>query len=453
MNAPRLLDGAFSFSMPFMSLLRPFLADRATRHSGAGALLVLAAAPFLLFSQMLPGWLPVAAVVYLAATLAVFTFAGPRWIDHSPFPIILGLLLLALAAGLWVTPDLTITLPRTYAFLANLAIFWAMAGQRHTLWLRLVAGGLLLIGSALALFMLPGTQFIAGKLLFFETKLYARLPSGLSPFWNPQGFHANLTGGLLALFLPPALLLFLRGQEWKRRLLAGLASLLIGGVILLTQSRGAFLGLAVALPIVTSLMDRRWRRFWVLAGLAGAALLLIWPPARQVSILWQQSPVAGESSLLARTELWSRALDMTGDFPFTGVGLGMFEPVLNLFYPLTEIYQRVPILHPHNILLQHSAEMGVPGLIAHLALYGVLALLLLRRIQRPPNDGFHTLALGLLGSLIVYLIHGQFEVITYAARAAILVWLLWGVTAAIALHKPAPLRQEEGATPSAPISA
>jgi len=437
-----------SILLPSMSFLRHLLADTTTNQSGAGALLVLIAMPFLLFSQLLPVWLPVAALVYLAIVLAAFSLRGPRWADRSPFTLVLLALLPALAAGLWMTPDRTVTLSRTYAFLANMALFWTLAGQRHTRWLRFAPAGLLLAGSGLALFMLPGTQFVADKLPFFETRLYARLPSGLSLFWNSQGFHTNLTGGLLALFLPPAIFLFLRSESGGQRFWAGLATLLIGFVILLTQSRGAFLGLAIAIPAVTALTGRGWRWFWAMIGLAAAALLWAWPPARQVSILWRQSPVAGESSLFARTELWSRALDMTGDFPFTGVGLGMFEPILTLFYPLTEVYTRTPILHPHNIFLQHSAEMGIIGLIAHLALYAILGLLLLRRIRKPPADIFQTLSLGCLGSLIVYLVHGQFEVITYAPRAAIIVWALWGGMAAIALHQPPASGRQEVEPPT-----
>lgn len=419
--------------MPFLSR---FTVDEQTKQATFGALLVLAAIPFLIFSQFLPFWLPPLAVSYLVIVLVVCMFRGPRWASQTPFAALTLFFVFVWVAGLWVSPDLPVTLHRTYAFIANLALFWAVAGQRRSLWLSQGSWVLLLAGVSLSLFMLPGTRFVTDKLPFFDFALYDLIPGGMRLFWNAQGFHINLTGGLLALFLPPAVILALRGEDRGQRLVAAGASLLIGGTILLTQSRGALLGIAIAIPIVTSILDRRWLRFWGVAALIGLGAFILWPPARQIVTIWQEGSLSGDSSLLARTELWSRALQMSRDFPLTGVGMGMFERVLIIFYPLIEVYARNAVVHPHNILLQHSAEMGLPGLVAHLALYGTLAFLLLRRLRRPPFDAQYTLTLGLLGALIVYLVHGQFEVITYAPRAAVIVWSLFGLMSATALQMP-----------------
>jgi O-antigen ligase len=150
-----------------------------------------------------------------------------------------------------------------------------------------------------------------------------------------------------------------------------------------------------------------------------------------------QGDVLGDSSLRSREELWVRAIYIIRDFPLTGVGLGMVEPVVKLLYPNFIVYPEANFKHVHNIYLQAGAELGLPGLIAHLSLYLLLLYLLLRRILDYHSTGYYqALALGLLGTLITFLAHGFFEVITYAPRAAIIVWGLFGLMIAVATSRP-----------------
>jgi putative inorganic carbon (HCO3(-)) transporter len=87
--------------------------------------------------------------------------------------------------------------------------------------------------------------------------------------------------------------------------------------------------------------------------------------------------------------------------------------------------------HAHNVYLQVGAEMGLPGLVGHLALYLILLYLLARRALDRRAGYRQALALALLGSLTVFLTHGFFEVITYATRAAVVVWALFGLMVAV----------------------
>jgi putative inorganic carbon (HCO3(-)) transporter len=108
------------------------------------------------------------------------------------------------------------------------------------------------------------------------------------------------------------------------------------------------------------------------------------------------------------------------------MGLGLPGQVLNL--------DPVDVKHMHNIYLQTGVELGLPGLMAHVAVYVSLFYLLLRRAMDRQAGYYRGLALGLLGSLIVFLTHSFFEVITYAPRAAIVVWGLFGLMVAVAPH-------------------
>ena len=69
-----------------------------------------------------------------------------------------------------------------------------------------------------------------------------------------------------------------------------------------------------------------------------------------------------------RVEIWSRALYMLQDFPFTGIGMGAFRQVANLLYPFFLAGPDAEIPHAHNIFLQVGVDLGLPGLVAWLAL-------------------------------------------------------------------------------------
>lgn len=189
----------------------------------------------------------------------------------------------------------------------------------------------------------------------------------------------------------------------------------------------------LALPLITTLYSRRWLWCWLAVAIAGIAFLVMSEGGFSPEALLGQDNAlgAGISSLQARLELWSRAIYMIQDFSFTGVGLGMFEPVVKLLYPTFLIAPDMFFGHAHNIYLQTAAEMGIPGLIGHLALYIILGLLLVRRSMHQDHGRYRVIALGLLGGLLVYLVHGVIDAISSSLYAALIVWSLFGLMVAI----------------------
>jgi O-antigen ligase len=395
-------------------------------------LVVLILVPALLFSSFVPGWAPVVALVGLLLAFLLRSVATGRVIGHTPADWPLLLLLLTLPIGLWVTADPEVSLPRAYAFVANLALFWAVAAQRDAPWLRWSGWLLLLAGLVLGCLFLLGTRFGSNKLAFIDRDIYTMLPGGLHPFWNPGGFNANLSGGVLALFWIPAVVLAWRGDSWQQRDVAKLVVVVLSALILLTQSRGALLGCIVALLVITVLIDRRWLLFWLIVLLCTAVVAYQLGPAVFLEAILGQSDVLGDRSLLGRQELWQRSIDVIRLRPLTGVGLGMVDPAIKSIYPSDLLEPTSNIKHAHNVYLQAGAEMGLPGLIAHLMFFIILGYLLVRRALDRSAGYYRILALGLLGTLVVFLTHGFFEVITYATRAAIVIWGLFGLMVAVA---------------------
>ena len=136
-------------------------------------------------------------------------------------------------------------------------------------------------------------------------------------------------------------------RSWQT-ILVLLATLIAGGMLVLTQSRGALLGLGAALLIIVLL---RWRWGWVAIPLAGLGVALAVYQIGLGTILDFISSGVSVEGVEGRVEIWSRAIYMIQDFSFTGVGMGSYKEVADLLYPF---FLAAPgkIDHAHNLLLQ-----------------------------------------------------------------------------------------------------
>ena len=393
-------------------------------------LVVILTLPILLFSSRFPEWPPLLVVGLLLIVFLLRGMANGRLLGHTPADFPLYVLLLLIPVNLWATPDMSATLPRTYALIANIALFWAITAQRESRWLPWSSWALLAAALLISGITLLGTNFTGSKFPIIGQAVFNAIPTLWQPFWNAAGMNPNLSGGLLALFWAPAFVFLVKGPGWKLRLAGGATTAILTTMLLLAQSRGALLGVLVAVIILTILLNWRLIFLWLLLAVAALIALPQVFPGLSPDVLFSNGG-SGITTLAGRLEIWSRALYMIQDFAFTGVGQGMVEPVIHILYPLFLISPDTSFGHAHNIYLQTAAEMGLPALIAALAFYLLLLILPLRRLRQNQDGLAASLALGLFGMIIVYLIHGLVEVITYAPRGAIIVWGLFGLLVAV----------------------
>jgi putative inorganic carbon (HCO3(-)) transporter len=401
-------------------------------------LAVVAAVVILVFSAALPAGLALAAIVLLGLLFIGRAVAGRQLTGYTPADWPLLALLLLLPVNLWASPDLGVTLPRVYALIAAAALFWTVAALPERPWLQHAGWALLAAGLALALAVLAATPFSASTagLPLNLASLQARLPAALLA---PDRFNPNLSGHLLALFLPPALALAFapRAAHPIQRLAAAALSLLLAALLLFTQSRGALLGVALAVPVMTLLVSRRWLWLWGPLALAGLGFgIFMLRDSAQAPAALSAALLAGGSDVTAtaqgRLELWSRAFYLLQDFPFTGVGLGMPERVVNLLYPLFMVGPDNHWVHVHNSYLQIGSELGIPGLIAFSALLLAVGAALIWPARHAAAPWRKTLALGLLGSLIVFAVHGLVDAPLASPKLMVLFFALLGLMAAVA---------------------
>ena len=378
--------------------------------------------------------------LWLVRRLATGHFVPP-----TPLNLSLVLLLLMVLVSLYATFDLAFSLPKIAGVLYGLAVYFAvvaLAGRssRHLWW---VVGGFIGLGLVVAAAGVVTAQRTTK--LPWVTSITSALPASLSVV-NPNEVAGVLLWiGPLALVVAGAALFTRLPLASSRRLLrtllilaAVLAALLINGVILFTQSRSAILGLLLALVFIVFVVASRDRRhlyalvlLTVFAVAGGLRLANDIPVLPQFTGLDGAQSALSDTSLAGRWQIWTRAVYGIQDFAFTGMGLGTFRQMVHILYPLYLVGPGPDIGHAHNHLLQTGLDLGVPGLIAYLAIWLGLGNMLWLLWQRTKLFWFRTLALGLGASLLAYFAYGMIDAVALGARPGFLFWILLGLVSGL----------------------
>ena len=339
--------------------------------------------------------------------------------QYSPLSItpLNGALLLMfcmLLISLWATYDIAVSLPKICGIVLGFGVFFAVAraGERPRGWiLSLLA--FLGIGLGVAALGLFGTSWATSKITFLDS-IMAHIPTFIQGLQGSEtGFNPNEVAGALTWVLPLMIALSVvllsplqkqpdhaghpgTRREWVAKdvgkqaaakkvrrwrlpvtVLCLLGGLFVGAVFLLAQSRSAYIGLVLTLlAFLMIVLPARWRWYSLIALVVLAALLglLVASHWEMVHTWIGGSDQAANSelslnSLEGRLEVWSSAIYGIQDFPFTGMGMNTFRKVVPVLYPLFTISPDIDIGHAHNEFLQAALDLGIPGLIAFLALY------------------------------------------------------------------------------------
>lgn len=300
-------------------------------------------------------------------------------------------------------------------FLAALATYNLLGEREAPTWLPQALAAAICAAGALA--ALQGiVQFLAG-IGPPGFLLFGRFMRAYGTFRQPNPY-----GGYLGLVFPLAysLALWSLGQPREKLPWSALSwgtTALTALALLMTWSRGAWLGAAAAFAVVSGLRSRRAAFAFgvvlvlgaVLAGMGVAGLL---PPAltarfaglteyltlRDVS---QVEPTPANWAVVERLAHWQAAWGMFAEHPWLGVGWGNYVPV----YPAYALPRWAdPLGHAHNYYLNVLAEAGLVGFAAYL-IFWAAAFWTAWRAARKGSPFLRAAALGILGVLVHLAVH------------------------------------------------
>jgi len=398
----------------------------------ASLVVPLLVAPVLLFPR----------VEWMMLGLAVpAVWAGNYWfkkhfVASTPLNLLLFPLLVMVLVSLYATFDVEFSLAKVAGTLLGVFVFFGLVqfidrGPRLWLGISVLCFG----GVVFALVSLVVTDWRLAIKIDFLSDLSRMLPirfRGLPGL--EEGFNPNPVGGTLVLFIPLLLVLvvyLLRMRPAGRRAAATpsagnltghrittallrasaiVSLLLLGSVLLFSQSRSAWVGLAVALGFLLCALFR-WFRWGTLAVVL-VTVFLLW-------VFQKEMPLVAEVRQ-SRLEIWSKAIDWIQDFPVMGIGMNSFRKVVDFPYYWD-------IASAHNHILQAALDLGVGGMVVYVAIWAAVTRLLWM-VGRWSGDPLKRLvAMGLGAGLLAQLVYQTTDAIPLGAKVGIFWWITLGL--------------------------
>jgi probable O-glycosylation ligase (exosortase A-associated) len=284
---------------------------------------------------------------------------------------------------------------------------------------------------------------VVASIGFYGVKggIWSILRGGAGQVQGPEGsfIDGNTFLGLALNMVVPMMVALARDEErpWLRRLLYAAAALSVVAS-LFTYSRGAWLGLAVVVPLVL-LQLKAVSRVVIVGGLALAA---VFATAILPEKVFQRADTIAsyeeDGSANQRLESWSVAWNVAKDRPFVGAGFEFEQAGGDRWLDYgSEEYRKFMIAAnkdsaaAHSIYFQVLGQHGFVAFFIYCTLLASVCLTLLRvrakGRESPETTWTSTYATGLLIGLFGYLVSGAFLSSAYFDLA----WLYFALAAVL----------------------
>ncbi len=263
---------------------------------------------------------------------------------------------------------------------------------------------------------ITGTASWVDENMFEDIKLRV-----YSTFDNP-----NVLGEFLVLSIPLALAFFLRSGKILHKFLYLGVLALMGVCLIFTWSRGAWLGVMLAVMIYLVMTDKRWTL---------CALIIIVVIPFIPTLLSSNSTVIGrfasignmeDSSTAYRVSIWRSAIMIIKDYWLSGIGPG--SDAFSKIYVDYAASGAKFALHSHNLYLQLITELGISGFV-------VFAAIIIKFYKSGINSVLENGAKSLRSSVVIasvsgisgLLLQGMTDYIWYNYKLLLIFWIVLAI--------------------------
>ena len=228
--------------------------------------------------------------------------------------------------------------------------------------------------------------------------------------------NPNVYGEYLLLIIPIIASLFWTEKGWKKKLFLLACLGITGLVLILTFSRGCWLGIIFAIAVLAIIIDKRFI-------FLGIILLLLSPFILPDTIINRFMSIGNmnDSSTSYRVYIWMGTLSMLKDYWISGVGMGIIS--FNTIYPLYS-YNNIVAPHSHNLYLQVIVEYGIVGFITMVGvMYNYFKELIISMKAKK-----NIIVGGLMSGMLGFLIQSMTDHTWYNYRVVLMFWVIVGIS-------------------------
>ncbi|MDD3570919.1 MAG: O-antigen ligase family protein [Lachnospiraceae bacterium] len=250
--------------------------------------------------------------------------------------------------------------------------------------------------------------------VWVDTEMFEGMFRVYSTFANP-----NVLGEYFLLIIPLAVACFFITKPLIMKLfyLGATGAMLL--CLILTYSRGCYIGILVAAAIFLVLLDKRF----IFLGFIG---LLLMPFVLPETILNRFMSIGNmeDSSTSYRVYIWMGTIAMLKDYWFSGVGPG--QAAYNLVYPVYG-YNGISAPHAHNTYLQIMCDSGIIGIIAFFVIIYQYFKALFCSYLKEADKTARILTIGAMAAVAGFLVQSLFDYTFYNYRVMLLLWAVIGM--------------------------
>lgn len=237
--------------------------------------------------------------------------------------------------------------------------------------------------------------------------------------------NPNVLGEYLLLTLFPCMIFMFRSEKWYSKILYGMFFAVMLLCLILTQSRGCWIGFMIGAAIYVTFMHGR---LWGFLPLLVAAAPMLLPD----SIIARFGSIGNlnDTSSSYRMFIWLGTVKMLKSFWLSGVGQG--QQAFNAVYAYYS-YSAINAPHAHNLYLQIFAESGI----AAIGAFAAVCVSWFRRVAKvfrktkASKAVVCSMSIAIGAGMAAYLVEGLFDYVFYNYRVLCLFWFVLGAGASL----------------------
>lgn len=398
--------------------------------------------------------IPTAGLVVLAGLWLLHWVMSGHLSYSTPQDLpIIGLLSL-LPLSLLISVDHALTLPKIYGLLLCVALYYVIINYLRTFKrIPLALAALILLTTTMPVLGLlavdwSGSSFTLPSRILNRLSMYVPL---ISRFSTGGGIHVNTIGGTLTFFIPLLISLLWDGKAFRSTFLAKskkqktftilykliliVALIMVLGILILTQSRGSYLGAAVGILAVLIWKDKRFLWLIPVLILSLVVALYVFANGNVIEFISIMDTSREGDTFWVRLDYWKRTVYLIQDFAFSGVGIGTYGKIFDELYTFTPFSsQGQPAFYAHNMYLAVAASVGIPALVLYFALFSSTATMVFSSYKKA-QPIVKIMLIGISSGWLANLVYGLWDNYMLGEKLALVLWLYLALVTAFYIHQ------------------
>ena len=309
----------------------------------------------------------------------------------------------------------------TYALL--MSIYFLVVNLFNTReWIKRCIVAIALPSAIVAFLGIMGYAQVKMPLSWLDSSKFSDITSRATAFFS----NPNMLSTYLILTAPFIWILTARKDVTRRsRIIGWLGALLSFACIILTWSRGGWIGFIAAL-LVFLLINSRGALKFIFLALISSPLWYKLIPGNVLSRFMSIGNLS-DSSTYYRLYTWKGSFKLLADYMWGGIGVG--ESAFTQLYPLYSYIGTETTVHSHNLFLQIAIELGIIAL----AVFLFLVFLIFQKGFTSLKNSDYNMKLftsAAMSGLLAALVHGMVDYVWYNYRVFFVFFVVLAVICA-----------------------